>query len=555
MSSQAEQLVFFETSGNQAYIYATNKLRENIGASELTYRAGTQWVLEAAGFDLRSAGLETEGSVNPNAFREWLKPGPVSGSRVEAVLATSGKALLLVPTLEMAREIVSKVTRRAAEEAPGLSITGAIVALPARDKASVYNAIKLAHERFNANRDSMPTPHQRFAMLPFCQPCATSGLPAQELDGNEVGHAAVSRAKTRAADAWFTRIRRVFRNGGEGLFIANGADQLEKDFDGLSWLGVVFSDGNGLGQIMMRFHEWIKDADYLSTYRDFSVELDVATEAAFYAACRALADMQATQGMKWGGRRLPVVPLLLGGDDLTVLVHGNYALPFTRAFLDAFEVETEKQPTLARIAKEALTAGRLSAGAGVAVVKKHFPFHSAHNLAEQLLKSAKQAKQHVLQADKNEPYPCSSLDFHILLDSTYTDLETVRHKRRVALGDERLWGGPYVTTPLEKLAGARDTTWATRHHLSTLLNQVRALNQRDDDGRLKLPSSATHALREALAQGKAVADVRLKELHRLQDQGLADLLTEGSVFYPDADTQATRFLDALSSTEFWPENT
>jgi hypothetical protein len=39
-------LALIETSSNQRYIFSTNKLCENVGASELTYQIGTKIVLE-----------------------------------------------------------------------------------------------------------------------------------------------------------------------------------------------------------------------------------------------------------------------------------------------------------------------------------------------------------------------------------------------------------------------------------------------------------------------------------------------------------------------------
>lgn len=541
-------LVFFETSGNQAYVYATNKLRENIGASELTYRAGTQWVLEAA-------GLHDVPTGNPAEFREWLANKPVSDG-VEVILCTSGKALLRVSDEPAAVTIVKAVTSRAAREAPGLSITGAIVPLEGRDKQSVAKAMKAAHERFNNNRDLMPTPSQRFAMLPFCEPCATTGLPASGRQHQDC-LSSVSLQKRDMQKAWFSRIANVFTSRNSQMCIASSAEQLEKEFGGFSWLGVVFADGNGLGQIMLNFTEWLGDQDYLDTLRAFSLALDTATEEAFFAACEKLEQLNAAQRMESGMKRLPIVPLLLGGDDLTVLVDGRFALPFTEAFLEAFENCSAKQTAIKEIAQSALGVGRLSAGAGVAIVKSHFPFHSAHALAESLLKSAKIVKNKVQQNDKQQPFPCSALDFHILFDAAFSSLDDIRKERRMAATEKteyRLWGGPYVVTPSDDLqtASAAGLSWADEHTLASLKSRVELLNAREVDDRLKLPGTQMHALLEALPQGKQVADARLAELRWLYGSGLKDLREEGdSLFRKDDDHHSTRFLDALTSAEFW----
>ncbi len=121
---------------------------------------------------------------------------------------------------------------------------------------------------------------------------------------------------------------------------------------------------------------------------------------------------------------VPVLPLVLGGDDLTILCDGQYALKFTKDFLEQFERETaclnrtqelkdlkkdklfaelveklrievsgESKDIIPYIANRAFGVDRLGICAGVAIVKPHYPFHQAYKLAKQLLESAKRVKE------------------------------------------------------------------------------------------------------------------------------------------------------------------
>ena len=148
----------------------------------------------------------------------------------------------------------------------------------------------------------------------------------------------------------------------------------------------------------------------------FSIALDICTEQAFLFAAKEMAKRRKNESFT-----LPILPIVLGGDDLTVVCDGRDALQFTHDFLTQFENETARtnhelvEAIIPQIAGEAFTPKRLSASAGVAIIKPHFPFSAAYDLAEELIVSAKRVKKLVKDPDPTKLlWPCSTLDFHAL---------------------------------------------------------------------------------------------------------------------------------------------
>ncbi|MCS6787463.1 MAG: hypothetical protein NZ524_10575 [Thiobacillaceae bacterium] len=538
-----ETLLLLETSGNQNYIFSTNKLKQHIGASELTYRAGTVWLRQALGVDAEDS---------PSQWRDRLRR---SGGRIadgiEVVIATSGKAVLICENSERAHAIVRATTTSALTDAPGLQLTGAVVELGGRTAAQARQAMIEVHQRFNAHRQSLSAHLARFPVLPMAAACDTSGLPAVQVDARDGSLAsAASRAKNEAAPDWFKRIRRLRDDHQAEIRFVFGIDEIGRRF-AQDYVGVLHADGNGLGQIVLAFDRWLDHGeDYFATLRDFSLELDEATERAFIDACasaqslcNALRDQQASD--------LPVLPLILGGDDLVAVVGGDIALPFVIAFLRAFERRTHEQPTLSKVAKKALGAPHLGISAGLAWVKPHYPFALAYQLAESLLQSAKEIKRRV--TTDQGPYPCSSFDAHLLLDASGGDLDAIRARRRGPQG-ERLWGGPYVVTPHERFAALDEGVrqWVESHHVESLCRAIASIQAQDEDGRHRLPRSQLHALREALSEKGQAAD-QLYGLLCQRYQGATDLgCSSGSLFHVSDAGMRTLFLDALSWSALWP---
>ncbi len=580
-------LVIIETSSNQDYIFSTNKLKENIGASELTYRSGTQWVLEAIG--KQTGQKELEVWTSSNRLRQFLrdqdKNPPIEQSiqSVEILTAASGKALFLTRTEEVARSIIRDVTRRAIVEAPGLTIAGIYQKVGTLGNGgALANAIREVHQKFETERSQFPSPESRFLRLPIVAECSSSGLPASALvpEGgrkrpiSQVNHAKrmfAEEAKNRltALDSRLERqIDRLVQDNpindqGSALSSSDSLLKDEAKSDPRSWLGIVHADGNGLGKIFLNFEKYLgddtSDRNYINTYREFSLALDECTEAAFKQAL----DVFPTESRNGQNPAVPVVPLILGGDDLTVVCDGHHALEFTREFLQGFEQQTEQHPVIAEVAQEAFGVGRLSACAGVAIVKRHFPFSVAYSLAAELISSAKQVKQQITcpVTDGITPFPCSALDFHVLYDTTSIDLEAIQAKLTPE-AQTRLYNRPYIVSDLAQLPQVDGYAWAKRHGWKRLCDRIHWLNQGkatgDTSNGKNLPSLSSgqyHTLRDALFRDKAAADAQYGLICQRYDlEKFAESESGDSLFYtkdePGDEVFVTSFLDALEALDF-----
>jgi hypothetical protein len=565
-------LVLIETSGNQNYIFSTNKLKENIGASELTYCAGTKWVLEAVDKASKSnKGLSL--FKNVRQLRNNLLDDKNLNPRidinndvyVEVIVATSGKSLLLTKERITAKEIIQYVTLKALKEAPGLDICGVIHEFD-WNKDDLGEINRVIHQKFATVRSKKPANDLRFLRLPMIDECSTSGFPASQIDNSEgKPTSVVSCSKKNYSEKGLERIRELIKQENPDLNFPKSIRELINYFENESegrWLSVIHADGNGLGEIFLKFEDHInnenktyieKNRNYIDKFKHFSINLDICTEKAFNTAINAFDSANK--------KLVTVIPLILGGDDLTVVCDGKNAIQFTKLFLNSFEQETSNNKLIAEIAAKALKVPRLSACAGVAIIKAKFPFSVAYELAEKLMQSAKEVKKKVTHPGTNKPYPCSAFDFHILYDSSNVDFKNIRSKLEIKSGNitQKLHNRPYVVTDYKELQKAKGLEWAKFHQFSKLEVKIKALTAKDenDDNKRLLPNSQIQELKAGLFLGKSVADARYLLIRNRYREKLTILAgSEKSLFQkepdlePDLEIDITGLLDAIDAAEF-----
>ena len=515
------RLINLETGGNQAYIFASNKLRNVVGASELLYRVGTRYVERA----VRAVKEVSDRVFSVSSLCKETPIEATQGEAIEVVIATSGKALLLARGEKLAKDFVQAWSRLVLTEAPGLDAVAVYsreavdpsLRLDSSSKNSFLQAFRETSRQMTLLRaQGQASPLVRFQRLPIAAECTYSGLPAVGLEAGKgggdplpVSAPALAQRKASRDEDFKVRMQGLFPEGWKSdLFEDEGLKSLE----GRDWLAVVHADGNGLGQLFIDFNRLVDELknkaatgrDYIHYYREFSSALDAISRETFREAVQDV----------WGEgspRTLPIVPVVVGGDDLTAVMDGYKGIDFTRTFMEKFCKKTQYHEAVRPILEKA-GLPRLGMCAGISIAKPHFPFSQSYHMAEELMQNAKEVKK---QFGKDS----ISLDFHILYDSVATSASDIRKSLSIreeqggTQQERHLTAKPYVVsrggqekpddagkTDEEKAELERQhEAWSRVHDFGAFQRAVDALVRVEASSKKPLlPSSQAHAVRESL---------------------------------------------------------
>jgi len=406
-----QTLMLIEATGIQPYIFGSNQLAQNIGASELVTQATTDWV----SLLLPKPNNMMEGRVADASLED-------DDLVAEVVYARGGNAMILFANDAHAREFAQKLTRTVLAIAPGLNLV-----LKRQRFDSTSTVLSDLHQDLRAELARRKVSRQGSIPLPglgVTAACVYTGDPAVVVRVDQPTSAEVA-AKLSYQSAGNQRLAAYLPQ-----VQAKGYDFIY-DFDHLgskqesSYLAVIHTDGNSMGERIKAlgrgFDEPSNNREYIRALRRFSESVQGAAEAALKSTVDMLLDLANLVDGKLGGvvpipvhqgvRRLPFRPIVFGGDDVTFVCEGRLGLSTAAKYLAEFS-------------SHVLADGRRAhARAGVAIVYNHYPFSRAYSLSEDLVRSA---KRYIRQADPEGGV--SALDWHFAVSGLLLPLDELRER-------------------------------------------------------------------------------------------------------------------------------
>jgi len=509
-----------DTIGIQRYIFGSNRLQEQIGASYLVAQATGPWAFAALP---KPNNIE---NVNTGTIQDENNVLILSDEKMrsELLYAGGGNVVAIVRSPDEATAFTQSLSRRLLEAAPGLTI----VVGRATIKSSLSLAVKEALDDCSRQKRQF-TPSAPLRGLGVTVACQSTGLPAIHVvparaDDSARPVSAEAWAKLEAVEAANLRLSQDL-SPPVGFAYPQDFDNLGRARGEASYIAVVHADGNGLGQRFLQLgrdhSESTQNAAYARAIRRASRYVSTTATASLREILRQLETGRQRAGTPDqiaasaagaavgpidlevrddGLVYLPFRPIVFGGDDVTFVCDGRIGLSLASAFLRAFAIPPA-----------GVTAPLpMSACAGVAIVKSHYPFAQAYALSEQLCGSAKDYRRSLKDMLQGHDFePGAALDWHLASTGLSGDLGEMR-RREYTTSHGSLTLRPVLLTAVPGLP-ATTHTWTV---VQRGTNAFQAINTPPAVGtgstRAALAQNKVKALRDALRGGPTTVEMLLR---------------------------------------------
>lgn len=498
------RLVIVDTTQIQPYIFGSgsSRLKENIAASYLVAQATKDWALEL---------LPTPNNVLDSQKLEWDSKKQIEQDATlaaEVVYAGGGNVVILFQEEGQAKAFVQDLSKKALLEAPGLQLV-----IGNQDFSWTKPLSTAIEQGFDnlANKKRSGFASTPLLGLGVTAVCKSTGLPAVGTrDGDR--YSSESLAKFDVSDQANDRLNARLPLP-ENYAYPKDLDDLGRSRGEESHIAVVHADGNGMGNEIKKLRKTYPNSkdnrEYILKLRQFSDNVRKASEVALQNLIKKLIAelerheegggairyyngfgevlgeivMKQDDEKKW---YIPFRPIVFGGDDTTFVCDGRIGISLAIAYLQEFEEQTK-----------AFIGRPLTACAGIAVVKSHYPFARAYDLADQLCKSAKKFRK------QNEGKVGSALDWHFVTGSIYGDVATMREREYQVVFGKEPESQSLTLRPVALNAPNPSRNWSL---VQQALFAFQDKDKKNDQPDKRKPEWSTRrnkvkALREALRQG------------------------------------------------------
>ena len=380
-------LTLVDILGIQDYVFASNKLKDVIGGSQLTKDT------------LATSGL----------LKKYEK---------SIIINSGGNALLKFNDKTEAHEFAADLSRQVITRTPNLDIAISHDIEYEEGSFKLAEHIKLLQKKMAITKFSR-RPSVPLLGLGINENCSVTGLPANAISKEDKDSTLISediklrREELKKDRDYWEKLLDIDR---KKYAFPKKLDDIGRSFGEKSMIATVHIDGNDFGN---RFLSWLKNQEELQANQELTNKkleenygkLSRDVENVFINALKSSLDklcsiikidkkeiawVKGNYGefaLKTSDNKihlLPIRPIILGGDDLTFICDARIALELSAEILKTVKTNLASIPEFHYQSHDTSVPPEPAyASAGIAIVHSHSPFSQAYRLAELLCQEAK----------------------------------------------------------------------------------------------------------------------------------------------------------------------